>query len=98
MPAAAAPALSSWAQELIGLYESNAANQFILYGNVQDRMLIPGKQGTDLGGLKDFLLRVILPRFDVILAYDLGNGLRVEKGQEKFGERARLQSLPDLHR
>ena len=29
--------LPSWAQEAIQLYESNAASQFVLYGNVYDQ-------------------------------------------------------------
>jgi hypothetical protein len=71
--------LPAWAERLIALYQSHAANQFLLYGNVNDRFLIDGKT---LGSLTDFLHRVILPRFDVILSYDLGNGVRIEKGAE----------------
>jgi hypothetical protein len=71
---------------LIDLYESNAASQFIIYGNVNDRMVFPvGPRGElRLGTLSDFLLNVLLARFDVVLSYDLGNGIRVEKGGEKF--------------
>jgi hypothetical protein len=29
-------------------------------------------------------MAVLLPRFDVVLSYDLGNGIRVEKGGEIF--------------
>ncbi|HEY0156647.1 MAG TPA: AAA family ATPase [Thermoanaerobaculia bacterium] len=71
--------LPAWADKLIALYQSHAANQFLLYGNVNDRFLLDGKT---LGSLPDFLHRVILPRFDVILSYDLGNGVRIEKGAE----------------
>src|ERR1044071_8559519 len=71
--------LPLWAEKLIALYQSHAANQFLLYGNVNDRFLLDGRT---LGSLTDFLHRVILPRFDVILSYDLGNGVRIEKGAE----------------
>jgi hypothetical protein len=71
--------LPSWATKLVTLYQSNAANQFLLYGNVNDRFLLDGRT---LGSLYEFLTRVILPRFDVVLSYDLGNGVRIEKGGE----------------
>ncbi|MDQ3814859.1 MAG: ATP-binding protein [Armatimonadota bacterium] len=83
-PAPAAPLLPNWARELITLYESGATNQFIFYGNVHDRMILPLGQRAELGTLNDFLLRVLMPRFDVILSYDLGNGIRIEKGGDIF--------------
>ena len=39
-----------------------------------------------LGALPEFLIEVLLARFDVVLTYDLGNGTRVEKGGERFAE------------
>ncbi len=81
-----APALPSWATELIALYESQSANQFILYGNTGDQFLLPLGGQAALGTLDDFLHKVLLPRFEVILSYDLGNGLRVEKGGEIFSQ------------
>ena len=78
---APSPGLPGWAVELVTLYESHAANQFILHGNVHDRFLLPLGDAAALGSLADFLLRVLLPRFDVVLSYDLGNGIRVEKGE-----------------
>ncbi len=77
--------LPPWASELVELYESNAANQFILYGNVNDRILIPGSK-PKLGNLDDFLAEVLLGSFDVVLSYDLGAGLRPEKGAKKFAD------------
>lgn len=81
-----ASALPSWSTELISLYQSHAANQFILHGNVNDLMPIPvnGSAEIRLGTLDDFLLEVMLQAFDVVLSYDLGNGLRVIKGQKQF--------------
>ena len=85
-PASATPTplLPAWATELVTLYESDATNQFIFYGNVHDRMVLPLGPKAELGTLNDFLLRVLMPRFDVILSYDLGNGIRIEKGGEIF--------------
>ena len=69
--------LAPWAEEIIALYQSHTASQFILSGNVNDRFLLPlGGGRSVLGGLTEFLSRVLLPRFDVVLSYDLGNGLR----------------------
>ena len=98
--AASKPAtvLYEWARETIQLYESNAASQFIIYGNVYDQLLIPSPGGPRLGTLNDFLLQVLLPRFDVVLSYDLGNGIRVEKGGETFSKWPALKQSPDLPR
>ena len=78
--------LPDWARELISLYESHAYTQFILYGNVHDRVLLPVAPQAEIRSLKDFVLRVLLPGFDVILSYDLGSGIRVEKGEALFRE------------
>jgi len=94
-PAATVP-LPSWAQEAIQLYESNAASQFVLYGNVYDQMLIPVGATGRIGTLTEFLLQVMLPRFDVVLSYDLGNGIRVERGGEIFSKWPQMQQDPNL--
>ena len=94
--AAASVPVPPWAQEAIQLYESNAASQFVLYGNVYDQMLVPAGANGRLGSLNDFLLQVLLPRFDVVLSYDLGNGIRVEKGGEVFSKWPQLQQDPNL--
>ena len=81
-----APALPSWARLVADSYESNAASQFVIYGNINDRMVLPGPPAARLGALPDFLLGVLLSVFDVVLSYDLGNGIRVEKGAELFSK------------
>lgn len=95
----AAPAtLPAWAQELIALYEAGASNQFILYGNVNDRMVLPLGKEACLGNLTDFLLRVLLPRFDVIIIYDLADGIHVEKGEKIFCQWPFYKDNPKLPR
>lgn len=79
MPADTLPA---WSRELIELYESGAASQFILHGNIADLMLMPASQA--LGTLDVYLKDVLLGKFDVVLSYDVGNGVRVEKGGDTF--------------
>ncbi len=90
--------LPDWARNLVSLYESGAASQFILYGNVHDRFLIPQEGKPELGDLADFLLKALLPKFDVVLNFDLGNGLRVEKGGARFAEWPRMKDNPALPR
>lgn len=101
VPAPGSPGadLPPWAEQLVLLYESNAASQFILHGNVEDRLVLPGSEGAGgpaLGSLGDFLRRVLLGRFDVVLSYDLGSGTRVEKGGEVFSTWPALREAPDL--
>jgi hypothetical protein len=88
--------LPEWAKEMIALYESDSANQFILYGNIYDRFLFGADGKTVHGCLPDFLKRVLMPQFDVIFIYDLGNGLRVERGGEKLKEWPAIQVSPEL--
>lgn len=78
--------LPSWARLVADSYESSAASQFVIYGNINDRMVLPGPPAPRLGALPDFLLGVLLSGFDVVLSYDLGNGIRVEKGAELFSK------------
>ncbi|MEO8378489.1 MAG: AAA family ATPase [Acidobacteriota bacterium] len=91
--------LPPWADRLVALYQSHAANQFLLYGNVNDRFLLDAPSGGHtLGSLYEFLTRVILPRFDVVLSYDLGNGVRIEKGGEIVQQWPGYRDLPELPR
>jgi hypothetical protein len=82
-----------WASRLVELYESGAYSQFLIYGNIQDQFLIPGTPSR-LSSFSDFLLATLLPRFDVVLSYDLGNGIRVEKGGEIFSTWPALKEKP----
>jgi hypothetical protein len=77
--------LPAWAKELVDAYESNSASQFLIYGNVEDRLVAPGPPPR-VGSLMEFLLETLLPGFDVVLSYDLGNGVRVEKGGAVFSK------------
>lgn len=87
------PPLPAWAEELALLYESHATNQFILYGNVDDDFSLPDGSETP-GTLLDFLRQSLLTGFEVVLTYDLGNGLRVAKGGETFSQwRGAMETL-----
>jgi hypothetical protein len=68
----------AWASELALAYESGAHGQFLLFGNVHDRVAV----GEKLVGLTEYLERELLKDFAVVLAYDLGNGLTILRGGE----------------
>ena len=77
-------------------YESGAGNQFILHGNVEDRFVLP--DSPSLGSLSEFLQSALLGRFDVILTYDVGNGIRIEKGREIFAQWPAFKANSNLPR
>jgi hypothetical protein len=82
----------TWATELALAYESGAHGQFILYGNIHDRIAV----GSRLVNLAGYLENDLLSSFKIVLGYDLGNGLTIERGGElieKWGG-ASLQQLP----
>lgn len=94
--------LPTWAREVIASYESGTAGCFILHGNINDQFLLPAGDGgpARLGRLNDYLLEVLLPKFEVVLTYELGLGLKVERGKEivaewrQGSEDERLRSSP----
>ncbi|NNJ41845.1 MAG: ATP-binding protein [Akkermansiaceae bacterium] len=88
--------MSGWASEIISSYESGAAGCFVLHGNVNDRLIVPAKSGSVLGGLPEFVMEVLLPRFDVVLSYDPGQGLRIERGGEVFSQWPTIKEGLDL--
>src|SRR5262245_1088658 len=85
----AAPA---WAADLSVAFESGASGQFILYGNVHDRLALGGQ----LVNVEQYIEEELLAAFDVIFSYDLGNGLAMERGGERVSEwvPAATRSLP----
>jgi hypothetical protein len=88
--------LPSWALEVIARYESGTAGCFVLHGNINDRLLLPPGGKKRLGRLHDFLLDALLPRFEVVLSYELGFGIRVERGGETFAEWPTAKELSDF--
>lgn len=77
-PPSSAARAPAWASELALAYESGASSQFILFGNVHDRLAVDGR----LLNLADFLENTLLQSFGVVLSYDLGSGLTIERGGE----------------
>jgi hypothetical protein len=71
-----------WATDLYVAFESGASLQFILYGNVHDRLAVGGR----LVNIERYIQDELLSGFDVIFSYDLGNGLTVERGGERLAQ------------
>jgi hypothetical protein len=70
----------AWAGELALAYESGAHGQFVLYGNVGDRFPHQGR----LIGLSALLDAELLSAFALVLLYDPGNGLSVQRASAAF--------------
>ncbi|MFT5881715.1 MAG: hypothetical protein ACI9FG_000202 [Crocinitomicaceae bacterium] len=89
--------LPSWSKEVIASYESGSAGCFVLHGNVHDSVMLGhGGRKQQLGSLGDFLQESLLPKFDVVLSYDLGFGMRVERGGEIFSKWPSLGETPEI--
>lgn len=87
---ASTSALPPWLDRIVDLYNSHSCNQFILTGNVHD--LFPAANDRDLATLPQLIAHSIVPRYNVVLTYDIGNGIRVERGAEHF---ARWHERPE---
>ena len=95
-PSVPPASLPPWARELADLYESGAANQFVLYGNTGDLFFLP--TGSGLGGLTEYLLGALLASFEVVLTYDPGHGILVIRGGQTFSLWPALAETPHLPR
>jgi len=106
VPAAAAAAAlpgwcPAWAERLGDAYLSGTSCVFMLHGNVRD--LVPvaalpadGKGAADAWGtVPDFLSREMFGRWDVVLGYDVGKGLRPLAGSDPTRLRTMAQWLTE---
>jgi hypothetical protein len=74
-------ALPSWAERAREIFRAGTLSQFVLHGNVRDLV----NSGDDRYlSLHDFLGDVLFGRFDLVVTFNTGSGLRVAKGQEHF--------------
>ena len=82
----------AWAMDLSVAFESGASGQFVLYGNVHDRLAVGGR----VVNIERYIQDELLASFDVVFSYDLGNGLAVERGDERLVQwvPAAMRSLP----
>src|SRR5262245_52962067 len=77
-----------WAAELSLAFESGASGQFVLYGNVHDRLAVggDGSGATKLVSIERYPQDTLLAGFAVVFAYDLGNGLTIERGGDRISQ------------
>jgi AAA+ superfamily predicted ATPase len=73
-----------WAQSVAELYFSRTTSVFVLHGNTYDLVPLGDVDGADrasFGSIPEFLTEQLFARWDVILHYDLGRGLRSFAGR-----------------
>jgi AAA+ superfamily predicted ATPase len=78
--------LPAWAVEMRDLFKSGSVSQFLLHGNVFDAVITPDHPESRLLSLSAFLDEVMFEKYDVILHYDRGRGIRATRGAEDWGE------------
>jgi SpoVK/Ycf46/Vps4 family AAA+-type ATPase len=78
--------LPAWAVEMRDLFKSGSVSQFLLHGNVFDAIMTPDLPEPRLLSLGAFLDEVMFEKYDVILHYDRGKGIRAMRGAEDWGE------------
>ena len=75
--------LPGWAREFAEQYFSGTTCLFMLHGNVHDLIwLRRGRSAALYGSLPQFLATQIFGTWDVVLRYDLSQGLRVYAGSD----------------
>jgi AAA+ superfamily predicted ATPase len=90
-----------WAHELAEQYFSGTTSLFVLHGNVHDLVRcqsVPGNLAGQSGGdsyctLPEFLATQVFGRWDVVIGYDLGQGLRPMAGSDAERHRRMMQYL-----
>jgi AAA+ superfamily predicted ATPase len=78
--------LPAWAVEMRDLFKSGSVSQFLLHGNIFDAMTTSDLPEPRLLSLSAFLDEVMFEKYDVILHYDRGKGLRATRGAEDWGD------------
>ena len=82
--------LPEWAEEMRDLFKSGSVSQFLLHGNVFDTVITSGDAEPRQLSLSAFLDEVMFEKYDVILHYDRGKGIRATRGADDWGEWLRL--------
>ncbi|MCX7428286.1 MAG: AAA family ATPase [Planctomycetia bacterium] len=82
-----------WATELADLYFSGSVCLFVLHGNVHDLVRCPGDGEDEYCDLSEFLTTQVFGKWDLVLGYDLGRGLRPRAGSDSGRLKAMQQYL-----
>src|SRR5262245_26186085 len=78
----------SWAREFADQYFSGTTCLFLLLGNVHDLMWLPQGDGGTYGSVPRFLATQLFGTWDLVVRYDLSEGLRVYAGSDSERHRA----------
>jgi hypothetical protein len=78
--------LPGWAAEMRDLFKSGSVAQFIVHGNVFDVVPASGPAGPRLLSLRSFLEEVMFEKYDTVLHYDRGKGIRAARGVEDWAD------------
>ncbi|MFM8578409.1 MAG: ATP-binding protein [Planctomycetaceae bacterium] len=70
-----------WAERLATAYLSGTSCVFLLHGNVRDLVEL-GPATSAYGTLSEFIARDIFGRWDIVLGYDVGKGIRPLAGPD----------------
>src|SRR5262249_51154629 len=73
----------AWAVQLADLYFSGTTAAFVLYGNTVDLFRASGDTLPRYGVLAEFLAEQLFGRWQLVLHYDLGTGLRAYAGRDE---------------
>ncbi|MEX0928204.1 MAG: AAA family ATPase [Balneolales bacterium] len=75
-----------WAGELARKYLGKTLNQFILHGNIRDKVMMGGLKNPVFISLKDFLSHELFASRDMVLFYDRSSGIhfRDERSLAEF--------------
>jgi len=83
----------AWAREFADLYYAGTTCLFVLHGNVSDLVRVHPEPKTHYGSVPEFLATQLFGLWDVVLIYDLSQGLRVFAGTDADRHRAMIARL-----
>ncbi len=94
---ALAPWCPDWAERLGDAYLAGTSCMFLLHGNVRDLVPLCAPSGGDAawGTVPDFLCREVFGRWDIVIGYDVGKGLRPLAGTDANRLRSMVQWLTE---
>ena len=82
-----------WAERLAASYLSGTSCVFLLHGNVRDLVELGGQPGAGWGTASEFLARELFGRWDLVIGYDVGKGIRPLAGPDANRLRSMAQYL-----
>src|SRR5213083_577243 len=82
-PAAFPAWFPPWAKQLAELCFSGATSVFVLHGNTNDLLRRGESEEEGYGTLQEFLAEQMFGKWDLVLHYDLGRGLRAFAGRNE---------------